>query len=363
MRLRVIRGENGEAEQELVPSLDDVLSQLEAEASMPLTMQEKRQRLALFEASQSSQRNEREAIFDDYLRRGPDALVEARAQAVGTDSAGGFLTPASFADRFTASLQAYDELFDVATLVETDKGTAFSFPMDDDTQAVATIVAENAQSLTNSPVTFGNVAFNRCPTWRGGHIVASMELAADSAFPLSNVLADLFGRRFARGVGAQFVTNLIADSTVGATTASPTIITGSEIIDLIASCDPAYQRSGGFLLRDATTTALRKQTANTAGNFLGMFGRDSSGRKTLFDYPIYESPSMPAIGASAKCVAFGDLSRFIRRQVRDSLTMKTYTEKYATSGGIGWEAFLRCDGKLAKATNSPLPIRLLQCHS
>jgi HK97 family phage major capsid protein len=93
----------------------------------------------------------------------------------------------------------------VATLVETDRGTEFSFPMDDDTSAVATVVAENAESVTNSPVTFGSVAFDRCPMWRSGHIVGSMELAADSAFPLSTVLAGMFGRRMARGIGGQFI--------------------------------------------------------------------------------------------------------------------------------------------------------------
>src|SRR5262249_60049285 len=137
---------------------------------------------------------------------------------------------------------------------ETDRGTAFSYPLDDDTGAVATIVAENAQSTTASPVTFGNVAFARCPQWRSGHIIASMELAADSAFPLSTVLAGLFGRRMARGVGAQFITNLIADATVGVTSASPTALTADEILDLIASVDPAYSQAGGFLMNVTTLT-------------------------------------------------------------------------------------------------------------
>ena len=325
----------------------------------PLTMEQRRARIAGFE--QQVAREEAEN-FRNFLCLGKEGL-DQRAQAVGTDSAGGFITPASFADRFTVSLKQYDQIFDVATLVETDKGTAFSFPMDDDTGAVATVVAENAQSLTSSPVVFDNVAFGRCPMWRSGHIIGSLELAADSAFDLSGVLAAGFGRRFARGVGASFITQLLSDATTGVTTASPTAITGDEILDLIASVDNAYAIRGSFLMSTATMTALRKLKASTGGSYLLPFGKDAAGRKTLFDFPVYESPSMPAIGALAKVIAFGAVDRFIRRQVRNSLTIRTYTERYANAGQIAWEGFLRVDGKLAKAANAPVPVRLLAMHS
>ncbi len=230
-------------------------------------------------------------------------------------------------------------------------------------QAVATIVAENAQSLTSSPVVFGSVAFPRCPTWRSGHVIGSMELAADSAFPLGAVLANLFGKRFARGCGAQFVANLIADVDVGVTAAAQGSVTGDEILDLVGSLDPVFSASGAFLMNISTLTALRKLKASTGGAYLIDIDRDATGRVTLFDFPVFISPSMANLGASAKAIGFGDLSRFIRRQVRNSLTVKTFTERYATSGQVGWEGYLRCDGRMAFATNSPRPIRLLQCHS
>jgi HK97 family phage major capsid protein len=315
-------------------------------------------RKAYIAAGLAKVEREREENFELFLRSS-----EVRAQAVGVDASGGYITPASFADRFTVSLKQFDQLFDVATLVETDKGTACNFPIDDDTGAVSTIVAENAQSLTSSPVVFDTVAFGRCPQHRSGHIIASMELVQDAAYDFSGLLAQNFGRRFARGVGAAFITQLLSDAAVGVTTASPSAITGDEILDLIASVDAAYAMRGAFLMSTATLTALRKLKASTSGDYLLPFGKDAAGRKTLFDFPIYESPSMPAIGATNKSIAFGDLSRFIRRQVRNSLTVKTYVERYATSGQVGYEGFLRVDGKLAKAANAPVPVRLLQCHS
>jgi HK97 family phage major capsid protein len=191
-----------------------------------------------------------------------------------------------------------------------------------------------------------------------------LELAQDSAFDVPTLLAGAFGRRFARGVGAAFITQLLSDATVGVTTAATGSATGDEILDLVASVDAAYQINGAFIMSTATLTALRKLKASTGGSYLLPFDRDpATGRKTLFDFPIYESPSMPALGTGNNVIAFGDLSRFIRRQVKNSLTARVYLERYAPNGEIGYEGFLRVDSKLFKTASAPVPVRLLACHS
>lgn len=360
MKVKFVRNEHGE----MVPTVEEGDEPLditqvdfggnEAEPSM----EQRRAQIAYFERTE--QRKVAEA-FDIFLRHGKEALTDEQ-RALGTDpgSAGGFLTPLSFADRFTMSLKQHDELFDVATLVETIRGTAFSMPLDDDAGAVATIVAESGQSVGNSPVTFGNLVFDRCPTWRSGHIIASMELVGDSAFPLADVLANLFGARFARGCGGQFVSNLLTDATVGATTAAAGTVTGSELLDLVNSLDSAYANGGAFLMNSATWTAIQK--ANLTSSGYKWTGRDVNGHNTLFDYPVYASPSMPDIGGSNKIVCFGALDRFVQRRVRGSLVVKSYFELYATAGAVGYEAFLRVDGKLQVPATSPIPVRVLQCH-
>jgi len=72
---------------------------------------------------------------------------------------------------------------------------------------------------------FDSVAFPRCPTWRSGHIRASLELAGDSAFNLGQLPADSFARRFARGIGAAFITTLFSDATLGKTNATAGAVT------------------------------------------------------------------------------------------------------------------------------------------
>ena len=121
--------------------------------------------------------------------------------------------------------------------------------------------------------------------------------------------------------------------------------------------------NGAFLMSTATLTVLKKLKASTGGSYALDIDRDAVGRTTLEGYPIFQSPSMPSIASTAKIIAFGDLSRFIRRQVRNSLEIKIYRERFAELGQLAYESFLRVQGRLAKATNAPMPIRLLVCKT
>jgi HK97 family phage major capsid protein len=325
----------------------------------PSTLERRRGYLAQLERTVN---RPKERNFEDYLRQGPDALTdETRAQGTGTGAAGGVLTPDSFSDRLEIALQQSDEIFAAATLVPTQRGTVFNYPILDDVAASATKIAENAQSVLTAPAVFGNTQFPRCPTWRSGRIVASMELVADTHFPLARVLADAFGYRFSRGVGVQAITDLLTDTDVGATTAAAGAIVGGEILDLIASLNSIFARNGGFLLNWATWTAIQK--ANLAASGYAWWGKDSTGRNLLFGYPVYAAPSLASLGSNAKPILFGQLDKVVRRQVPGTLEVRVFHELYATGGQIGYEAFLRTDVKLLKPTAGPLPIRALQCHS
>lgn len=322
---------------------------------------------AEFSASQRTERTMRHRLveegFRDFLRAGRNGITSPNVRAMSLAADGGYLVPGSFADTFQETWKQFDRLYDASGLFETDRGSACGYPVDDDAAAVATIVAENAASITTSPVTFANIAFPVVPSWRSGHIVGSMELAADSAFPLEQVLARMFAKRFARGCGAQFVTNLLADADVAVTSASPTAVTPDECFDLLTAVDAAYAQNGAYLMNASVYSAVTKTKATAGGMYLHPPAVDAEGYPVLHGKRVYLCPSMANIAANAKSVAFGDLSMFARRQVRDSLKVKTYFERYVTAGQLGWEAFLRIDGKLVKGTAAPNPIRVLQLHA
>lgn len=338
-------------------SVREAMEQLALDPVEHLTAEQRRARVAAYKELVEAPA---ELGFHSYLRSGKDFLTEEQRTQTTVTSGGGYLIPASFAQAFTISLKRYDQLFDISTLVETDRGSACTFPLEDDS-SVAAIVAENGESNYTASV-FDQVSFSKCPQWRSGHVIAPMELAADSAFDLAALLASAFGRRMARGVGAAFITQLLSDAATGVTTAASSP-TADEILDLIASLDNAYGVSGSFLMSASTLTTLQKLKTSTGGAYALPIFQLPDGQWTLFFRPVFISPSMPAIGAGAKCIAFGDLSRFIRRQVRNSMEVKIYRERYAEKAQVAYEMFLRTQGQLAKATHMPVPVQLLVCKT
>jgi HK97 family phage major capsid protein len=299
--------------------------------------------------------------FREYLRDGKAAFayMEERAQSELTGSTGGFIVPQGFYSNLVVALKKVDGIFAASSVLPTSESGTFQIPLDDDSANVAAIVSESGTSAAVDSV-YDQLSFGKCPTWRSGQVRASLELAADSFFDLAGLLAGSFGRRFARGIGAAHTASLLTAATQGKLAASPTAITGDELLDLIASVDPAYSVNGAFLMNLTTLTALRKLKGSTSGDYLLDFDIDAQGRLTLFDQPVFISPSMPAMTTGLKSVAYGDLSRFFRREVLGSLTVKTLVERYAEVGQIAYEASWRVDGALAKAANSPVPVKYLQ---
>jgi len=297
-----------------------------------------------------------------YLANGKNAFTaerwaesrqEMRQQSTDT-TAGGWLVPQGYSDKFEVALKGYDQLFDVATLWQPSTGSITKYPILEDTTNAAAIVAENATSASGPDLVFAQLSFSsRCPQYRSGIFTASVELVSDTNFDFGALVAQAVARRMAKGVGAAFVTALLSAATSAGTTAGATAITDTEIFTLVGSIDGDYAQSGSFLMRRSTLLYLR-QLKGTGGAYLFPSERRADGTELLLGYPVYLSPSMGAISTGAKAVSFGDHSKFIRRQI-GGLVVTTYTERYAEFGEIGYEGFLRTDGGLLKtATTTPV---------
>ena len=65
----------------------------------------------------------------------------------------------------------------------------------------------------------------------------------------------------------------------------------------------------------------------------------------LYGRPVYTSPSMPALAASAKSIVFGDFNYYwiADRGIR---TFSRLNELYAVTGQVGFLGAERVDGKL-----------------
>jgi HK97 family phage major capsid protein len=310
-----------------------------------------------------------ELLSEKTRREMSGAVAQTRSQALGSGSTGGFIVPQSFIDTLESSLIASDPLFGIATKFETATGTAFNHPFVDDQGVSATIVAENSLSVAGPDTTVADIAWGIVPTWRSGSIQASLELSQDSKFDLAAVIAKASGIRFARAIGATFVSTLLANADLGVTAAAQSAVTGDELISLVGSIDAAYAASGSWAMNLQTYASILKLKGSGSGDYLFPASTDAGNRPSLLGFPVALSPNMPVMAASAKAITFGAHDRFYRRQVVNGLTVRVYSERYITAGQIGYESFFRVDGALMKAPTygspaiSQSPVKYLQMHS
>lgn len=307
------------------------------------------------------------AEFQAYLRSGRVANIKG-AQDVGTGSQGGYLVPQVFSDRVFEVMASFDELFQLCTRWTSANGSASPYPVLDDFSSggvpvAAAIVNENAASVEGD-ITFASVAFEVCPKWgSGGYVPCSMELLQDSKFPIDSIIAQAFGKRFAHGFGAYCITKILAAAPAGVTTASASAIAPDEIWELTESLDPAYLPNAAFLMNQTTFSAIMRLKATT-NSYIFPPTFNAAGRPTLCGrFPVYLSPSMPAMTAGLQPIAFGDLSTFVVREVRDSLTTLRLVQKFALLGQVAFLGFWRIDGAQLLGSAGPVAAQTLTMHS
>jgi HK97 family phage major capsid protein len=321
-----------------------------------------------------------EAEFREYLQHGQKALLsdttrrqmagtpETRAQGQATGTLGGYLVPASFRQDLEVALRAYDGLFAIAGQWKSATGSAVNVPILDDTSSTAVVIAENDLSTEQDITSFDSLSFGKTPTWRSGIVTASVELVQDAFFDLAATLASAFAVRFARGIGKALVTALIAGADVGTTTASSSGVSAAELLDCMSALDSAYWGAASWCMNKNTLISLMKlgMVTDPAGQAVTMW---TARPLRLFDKPVAICPSMDDIGSSNKPVSVGDYSKVLRREVVNSLTVRTLIEKYAPSGAVGYTSLWRVDAGFLKPSpaGSPAasqsPVMLVQCHS
>lgn len=348
-----------------VESLLGLADQLAAEPGLSRLRRSRLTEIELDLGERTERTRAVETVRQDFLqalRFGKDSLPdERRALAVGTDAAGGYLVPQSFADQVFVAMKGYDPLFDesVVTVIETVNGNACPVPLADDTSASATVIGENAQLNTATDVTFDQLLLAKASSWKTSMVKVSLELLQDSGFDIETLLASAFAVRLARGIGASFYTTLIGAATKGVD-AGASAITPDNLFDLLDSVDEAYLASPkcGWLMRRSTLTYLRK-LKDTSGASYFPLDRDANGRFLLLDFPVHIAPSVAAIGTGNKSVAFGDLSYFVSRRVRDSVKVRPFRETYAENAQVGFCAYVRANAGLAKASTADSPVKYL----
>ena len=331
-----------------------------------------------------SEDQESMAEFRRWLRSpdpgGPSGTTEElRAMGVTTGAGGGYFVPAQFVAQVMEAAAQHDQLLDrsVVTWLDTPNGAPLAIPCVDDTDSScdAQVIAESDPISEKAVGVTGSVVFGDAPKWKSGLVRASMELVQDSGIPFEQILAKVFGKRFARGCGRAFSASLVSKISRGADCVGASANTGDvadtsvssigsdDLFALMASVNPAYLSSDrcGFGMNWSTLISLLK-LRDKNGSLVFEVEYDGAGRVLLAGKPVFLLPSLDSIGPSKKSVLFGDFSKVIVRSVTPNMQGLQLQKKeaYADYGQIAYSALWRVDSALAVTATQDSPIKFLE---
>lgn len=287
-----------------------------------------------------------------------DLTPEMRAQAAGTDAAGGYTVPEGFSGEIDRGMAMWGPMWDAEIVREyvTTSGNDLPWPTLDDTAARGRIKPENdpVDDDGTDDVVFGERRMGAF-VYDTGMVRIPMELLQDSAFDIQALMDDVFGERLGRtanealttGTGTNQPHGIVTAAGTGITVASNAAIASDELFDMLHSVDPAYRASprSRWQFNDTTLNVIKK-LKDGDGNYLWQMGDIRQGEpNTLLNHPYSINQAMADVGSNARSIIFGDHSRYVVRKVMGFMVM-TLRERYAERFQIGMVGFKRFDGEL-----------------
>jgi HK97 family phage major capsid protein len=299
------------------------------------------------------------AMATDTVRANEDVRTWAsRAQATTTGAAGGYTVAPEFVFELETALKSFGGARQASRILRTTTGAELPFPTLNDTGNEGRILGEGAEA-TQQDLAFGNVLF-KAHKYTSDIVLVSEELLQDTGFNLAGEIGTALGNRIARitnrhftvGTGVNQPQGIVTAATLGLVGAAVAGVTYDELVDLEHSVNAAYRRSARFMFADSTLRELKKLRDND-GKLIWQQGMAGGTPDTILGYQYVINDDMPAMGAGAKSILFGDTSKHIIRDVRD-VQLRRLNERYAELGSVAFLAFSRHDSRMVDAGTHPV---------
>ncbi|MBP3806081.1 MAG: phage major capsid protein [Oribacterium sp.] len=265
-----------------------------------------------------------------------------------SDQDGGYLVPEEFETFIVDGLKEANVIRSIAKVITTHHDRKIPIAVG---HSVANWTPENGEFTESNP-TFGQKQIDAHKLT--DLIRVSVELLQDSAFSLEEYIANEFARAFGVaeeeafcvGTGSGQPTGIFTANggQVGVTAAANNAVTADELINLVYALKSPYRRNAGFLMNDATISAIRKLKDGN-GVYLWQPSLQANEPDKLLGYNLYTTPYAPTMAAGAYTIAFGDFKNYWIGD-RAGRTVQRLNELYATNGQIGYVATERVDGKV-----------------
>lgn len=312
-------------------------------------------------AAAAAPKAEAEPLGDDAILRsivaGERRSFEFRDLTKGTATAGGNTVPTSFYGLLQEHLIENSAIRrSNVSVLTTDGGEDLQVPKTT-AHPTAGIIAEGGV-ITESDAAFGQVTLGAFKYAFSTQV--SAELEADTGVDLMGYLARIGGEALANGSGEHFITGSGSGQPNGVVTASTAGVTGGtgaagaftadNLIDLYYSVIAGYRQRGTWLMSDAGIKAVRKlKDANN--QYLWQPGLSVAEESTLLGRPILSDTNVADPALSAKSVAFGDLSRYMIRDVR-GVRVERSVDFAFQNDLVTWRFIARTDGDLIDTTGA-----------
>lgn len=287
-----------------------------------------------------------------------DLTQEVRAMGIGADNLGGYLAPAEFQNQIEKAMSAFGGMREAATIRATDSGVDLPMPVVNDTGNRGRRLGEHA-TVTTTDVTVGQRVL-RAYMYSSDEVLVSLQLMQDSATNIEDLLRDLLAERIGRATNLDFTTGAGADSPIGivtdavsgVTAAAQNAVTADELIDLEYSVDRAYRPRGKWMAHSNTIRDIRK-LKDGDGRYLWQPGLQAGQPNVINSYPYIVNDDMPTMATTAKAILFGDLGKYVIRDVR-GFTLVRLNERHAENFQVAFIGYSRHDGKLLDAGTNPV---------
>jgi len=330
------------------------------------------------------------AALTDYLCRGENTKPESRAilngerkefrdMGIASGGAGGYFVPQGFVYEIEDALKYFGAMLMSSEIMPTATGQPLPYPTDNDTTVAGELIGEGTQVTTND-IALGSITFNAYK-FSTKMIKVSIELLQDSAFDLEAFIRQKFAQRLGRVLNTYFTTGtgtaqpkgIIPASIVGVgvgsvpliatigdenqTSPDPTVQVGyNDLVNLEHSVDPLYRPGAAWMMNDSVLRFI-KQLKDKYGRPLWVPGLATGAPDTILSYKYWINNDMDAMATAKKTVLFGQVSKYMVRQVRE-LGILRLNERFADYGQVAFIGFARYDGNLLDAGTHPVKFLL-----
>lgn len=289
-----------------------------------------------------------EKVFGDYIR---GVVSEKRADVNMSTGDNGAVIPSSIANKIIKKVYDISPIYQLATRYNI--GGTLNIPYyDESTQSISMAYATEFTELESTSGKFSSIELKGFLA--GVLTKVSKSLINNSQFDVVNFVIGAMADSVAKWIEKELlngtsgkVVGLDTGVTQTKTTASASVVTADELIDVQELVPDVYQGNAIWIMNKSTRTSLRK-LKDGQGNYL--LNKDFNARwgYTLLGKDVYTTDNMSGIVADKTAVFYGDMSG-LAVKLSEDVSVEILREKFATQHAIGVVGWVELDAKVENA--------------